>query len=231
VRPGEVSRAHCGVLLLDEFPLLRTDVIDALRQPLESGDVTIARGDDAVTYPARGLVVFAANPCPCGDYRADPGGNRCSCRETQRQDYRRRVRGPITDRIDITRHLEPLKPHDERDRWARSEPSAVVRERVTGARARQEERYAGRSWRLNGHAPGPALTQEWPLTPEAQAVVDDRMYDGKLSRRGAIRVHRMAWTVADLRGAEAPSVADAHTALRLRTGEPLLSSVLRRAAS
>jgi magnesium chelatase family protein len=230
VRPGEVSRAHCGVLLLDEFPLLRTDVIDALRQPLESGDVTIARADDAVTYPARGLVVFAANPCPCGDYRAG-GGNRCSCRETQRQDYRRRVRGPITDRIDITRHLEPLLPHDERDVWARPEPSVVVRERVTAARARQAERYAGRSWRLNGQAPGPALAQQWPLSPEAQQVIDDRLYAGKLSRRGAIRAHRIAWTVADLRGAEAPSVADAGTALRLRTGEPLLASALRRAAS
>ena len=231
VRPGEVSRAHCGVLLLDEFPLLRTDVIDALRQPLESGDVTIARGEDVVTYPARGLVVFAANPCPCGDYRADAGGNRCSCRETQRQDYRRRVRGPITDRIDITRHLEPLKPHDEHDRWARPEVSAVVRGRVAAARARQEERYAGRSWRLNGQAPGPALAQEWPLPVEAQAVIDDRMYAGRLSRRGATRVHRLAWTVADLRGADAPSVSDTSTALRLRTGEPLLSAALRREAS
>jgi len=231
VRPGEVSRAHCGVLLLDEFPLLRTDVIDALRQPLESGDVTIARGDDAVTYPARGLFVFAANPCPCGDYQAEASGNRCTCRETQRQDYRRRVRGPITDRIDITRHLEPLKPHDERDRWARPESSAEVRERVALARARQADRYGGRSWRLNGQAPGPALAQEWPLSPEAQAAVDQRMYDGTLSRRGATRVHRIAWTVADLRGAPEPSVADTRTALRLRTGEPLLAAALRREAS
>jgi len=231
VRPGEVSRAHCGVLLLDEFPLLRTDVIDALRQPLESGDVTIARGDDAVTYPARGLVVFAANPCPCGDYRVEAGANRCSCRETQRKDYIRRVRGPITDRIDITRHLEPLQPHDARDRWARPESSAAVRERVAAARDRQAVRYAGRSWRLNGQAPGPALAQDWPLSPEAQKVVDDRMYDGRLSRRGAIRVHRMAWTIADLRGVDRPSTDDTRTALRLRTGEPLLSSALRRAAS
>ncbi|QBR94087.1 YifB family Mg chelatase-like AAA ATPase [Nocardioides euryhalodurans] len=231
VRPGEVSRSHCGVLLLDEFPLLRTDVIDALRQPLESGDVTLARGDDVVTYPARGLVVFAANPCPCGDYRPDARANGCTCREVQRQDYRRRVRGPITDRIDITRHLEPLKPHDERDRWASPEPSAVVRARVAAARARQEVRYAGRSWRLNGQAPGPVLAQEWPLSSEAQAVIDDRMYAGRLSRRGATRVHRLAWTVADLRGAAAPTAADADTALRLREGDPLLSAALRREAS
>ncbi|QZY28119.1 YifB family Mg chelatase-like AAA ATPase [Nocardioides coralli] len=231
VRPGEISRAHCGVLLLDEFPLLRTDVIDALRQPLESGEVTIARGDDTVTYPARGLVVFAANPCPCGDYRPTAGGNRCTCREVQRQDYRRRVRGPITDRIDITRHLEPLQPHDARDRFAAPESSSTVRARVTTARTRQAERFAGRGWRLNGQTPGPALTKEWPLTAEAQAVIDDQMYRGLLSRRGATRVHRMAWTVADLRGAPTPSVADARTALLLRTGEPLGSETLRRVAS
>lgn len=231
VRPGEVSRAHCGVLLLDEFPLLRTDVIDALRQPLESGEVTIARGDESVTYPARGMVVFAANPCPCGDYHADAGRNRCVCTETRRRDYQHRVRGPITDRIDITRHLEPLRPHDERDPWSTPEPSAVVRERVTAARRRQAERYADRPWRLNGQTPGHVLAKEWPLTAEAQRVIDDEMYRGRLSRRGATRVHRLAWTVADLRGADTPSVADTTAALALRLGQPLLASALRRAAS
>ena len=231
VRPGAVSRAHCGVLLLDEFPLLRTDVIDALRQPLESGEVTIARGDEAVTYPARGMVVFAANPCPCGDYRAHPGGNRCTCPERQRRDYLRRVRGPITDRIDITRHLEPLQPHDERDRFDEPESSAAVRERVAAARARQLERYAGRGWGLNGQTPGPALAKEWPLPGDAQDVIDVRVYKGQLSRRGATRVHRLAWTIADLGGAGEPSVSDTSTALRLRTGEPLLGSALRRVAS
>lgn len=218
-------------MLLDEFPLLRTDVIDALRQPLESGEVTIARAEDSATFPARSMVVFAANPCPCGEYRADVGENRCTCLEVKRRDYLNRVGGPITDRIDITRHLEPLKPHDMTDRWATPESSRVVRERVTAARARQVERYAGCGWTLNGQTPGPQLTRDWPLTREAQRVIDDRMYAGKLSRRGATRVHRLAWTVADLRGAAAPNVDDAVTALALRQGGPLLASVLRRAAS
>lgn len=231
VRPGEVSRAHCGVLLLDEFPLLRTDVIDALRQPLESGDVTIARGDEAVTYPARGMVVFAANPCPCGDFRTDARTNHCTCLERQRRDYQRRVRGPITDRIDITRHLQPLQPHDQRDRFAAPESSEQVRQRVTAARMRQAERYAGRSWSLNGQNPGPSLTKEWPLSRDAQDLVDDRLYKGQLSRRGATRVHRLAWTIADLRGAATPTAADADTALRLRVGEPLEAAALRRRAS
>ena len=231
VRPGEISRAHCGVLLLDEFPLLRTDVIDALRQPLESGEVTIARGDESVSFPARGMVVFAANPCPCGEYRADAGANRCQCREVQRRDYLNRVRGPISDRIDITRHLEPVRPHDERDPGVRPETSATVRERVAAARERQAIRHAGRSWRLNGHVPGHVLQAELALSDEGQRLVDDVMYAGHLSRRGATRVHRIAWTLADLRGASTPSVADVDTALRLRQGAPLLASAVRRVAS
>ena len=231
VRPGEVSRAHCGVLLLDEFPLLRTDVIDALRQPLESGEVTIARGEESVTFPARGIVAFAANPCPCGDYRADARENRCTCPEKHRRDYLRRVRGPITDRIDITRHLLPLRPHDQRDRWAVPESSATVRRRVVEARARQTVRYADRGWRLNAHVPGPTLLREWPLSSAAQRVVDDGMYHGALSRRGATRVHRLAWTVADLAGADQPSVEHTQTALALRQGEPLLAAAVRRAVS
>jgi magnesium chelatase family protein len=227
VRPGEISRAHCGVLLLDEFPLLRTDVIDSLRQPLESGEVTIARGDESVLFPARGMVVFAANPCPCGDYAADARHNRCLCGEKQRRDYRHRVRGPITDRIDITRHLEPLRPHDAHDPWSRPESSSVVRERVAAARERQAARYEGRGWRLNGQVPGPVLSQEWPLPREAQRLLDGTMYGGKLSRRGATRVHRLAWSLADLRGATSPTVDDADTALRLRSGDPLLAEVLR----
>ena len=227
VRPGEISRAHCGVLLLDEFPLLRTDVIDSLRQPLESGEVTIARGDESVTFPARGMVVFAANPCPCGEYVADASQNRCLCGERQRREYMQRIRGPITDRIDITRHLEPLRPHDANDRFARPESSTEVRERVTEARERQAARYQDRGWRLNGQVPGPVLTKEWPLPRAAQRLVDARMYAGKLSRRGATRVHRLAWTLADLRGAAPPTADDAETALALRSGEPLLAAVLR----
>ena len=231
VRPGELSRAHCGVLLLDEFPLLRTDVIDALRQPLESGEVTIARGDESVTFPARGMVVLAANPSPCGDYRADARDNRCTCREVQRRDYLSRVRGPISDRIDITRHLEPARPHDQRDTLVRPEPSVTVRARVSAARERQAARHDGRSWRLNGQVPGQVLQNEMPLSAQGQRKVDDEMYGGRLSRRGATRVHRIAWTLADLRGADGPSVADVETALQLRQGHPLGSAALRRAAS
>ena len=228
VRPGEVSRAHCGVLFLDEFPLFRSDVIEALRQPLESGEVTVARRDESVTLPARGMVVLACNPCPCGDYSGDVRANRCTCKEVQRRDYRNKVTGPVADRVDIVRHLPALRRRDSVADRELPETSAQVRLRVEAARARQAERYAEEGWRLNGHAPGPLLRDRWPLTKPGQRLVDDQLYTGRLSRRGATRVHRLAWTVADLRGLPHPGLAEVDTALRLRTGDPLLLSSLER---
>jgi magnesium chelatase family protein len=144
----------------------------------------------------------------------------------QRRDYRARVGGPVTDRIDIVRHLEPLRPHQERDRFAVNESTATVRARVERARARQEVRFRGCSWRLNGHAPGPALRARWPLPDAAQRLVDAELYEGRLSRRGVVRVHRLAWTVADLHEVDRPGVAEVDVALRLRKGDPLMLATL-----
>ncbi|MFN8194788.1 MAG: YifB family Mg chelatase-like AAA ATPase [Nocardioidaceae bacterium] len=228
VRPGEISRAHCGVLFLDEFPLFHADVIEALRQPLESGEVTIARGRESATFPARGMMLLAANPCPCGNYHPSARDNRCTCTEVKRRDYRSRLSGPIVDRIDIVRHLRPIGGHERRDRFATPEPSAPVRARVAEARQRQERRFEGRAWRLNGQAPGPVLYEEFPLTDRGQTLVDDLVYTAKLSRRGATRVHRLAWTVADLRGLDRPDGDEVDVALRLRQGEALTLTTLRR---
>ncbi|MBS44900.1 MAG: magnesium chelatase [Nocardioides sp.] len=239
VRPGEISRAHTGVLLLDEFPLLRSDVLEALRQPLEGGDITVARRDESVTLPARCLLVLACNPCPCGSYgvRPTPGvrATACTCRSQQLRDYRAKLSGPLADRVDITRHVTAVRPHDRAG--APPETSTQVRSRVAAARDRQRERYDGLPWRLNAHVPGPALKDRWPLAPEARDALDRATYDGTLSGRGAVRVHRLAWTVADLRAARAgvapgdgstdgPTASDLDVAVRLRTGDPLLSSTL-----
>lgn len=226
VRPGEISRAHCGVLFLDEFPLFRSDVLEALRQPLESGDVTIARQEELVTLPARGMLVLASNPCPCGEYHAKASVNRCTCSEKVRRDYRNKITGPLSDRIDIVRHVAPLMPHESADRFATLERSEQVKARVAAARLRQAERYVERSWRLNAHAPGPLLRERWPLEPAGQRLVDDQLFAGKLSSRGAVRVHRLAWTVADLAAVRtgrdvSPGADEVHLALGLRTGEPL----------
>jgi magnesium chelatase family protein len=231
VRPGEISRAHCGVLFLDEFPLFRTDVIEALRQPLESGEVTIARGEESATYPARGMVVVACNPCPCGGYAGGLGGNQCSCDEPKRRHYQRRVTGPVQDRIDIVRHVLPPRGSTHRLPGEVNERSVDVRARVSAARDRQRERFAGRGWRLNSHVPSAALAAQWPLPDAARRLLETELYAGRLSRRGAVRAHRLAWTVADVRGADVPDEEDVDTALRLRTGEPLQVGALGRRAS
>lgn len=231
VRPGEISRAHAGVLFLDEWPLFRSDVIEALRQPLESGEVTIARQEESVTLPARGLVVLACNPCPCGNYRSTAAGNQCTCKEVSRREYRRKIEGPVADRVDITRHVEPVGPGEAGDRFTLVESSGEVRARVAAARARQRRRYAGCSWRLNGQAPGPLLRERWPLPEEIQRGLDELVYKGRLTRRGAVRVHRLAWTVADLVSVRSgldhhPSAEEVDVAVRLRTGDPLLLATL-----
>lgn len=221
VRPGEVSRAHTGALFLDEFPLFSSDIIDALRQPLESGEITIARGEESATFPARAMLVFACNPCPCGEYHPANRDHLCVCAEVKRREYRKKISGPIADRIDITRHVEPVRPHEMHDPLARPESSASIRERVAAARARQATRYADTPWRVNADVPGPVLRELWPLTDDADQALTERVYAGRLTRRGATRVHRLAWTVADLSDAAGPGTRELEIALCLRLGEPL----------
>ena len=210
------------MLLLDEFPLFAADILDALRQPLEAGEVTIARGEETATYPARGMFVLACNPCPCGNFTTDPSSDRCSCLEVQRRDYRRKLGGPVMDRIDITRQVRPV-PGSTR--------------RTTRCAAPSPRRWCGRGSPRRGgcsssgtpacrggstdRPPGPLLREEWPLSLPAAALLDTEMYAGRLTRRGATRVHRVAWTVADLRGVDQPGQDELRVALRLRSGEPL----------
>ena len=231
VRPGEVSRAHCGVVFLDEFPLFSSDIIEALRQPLESGEITIGRGEASATYPARGMFVFACNPCPCGNYRTSVHLSTCDCPEVQRRTYRRRIAGPMADRIDITRHVEPVGPADGLDPVLAPESSGVVRARVAAAREIQRVRFTGLPWRTNAQAPGPILSERWPMTPEAVRELDRELHLARVTRRGATRVHRLAWTVADLHGVGVPGLDELDVALRLRLGEPLLLSTLSRPRS
>lgn len=221
VHPGEISRALHGVLFLDEFPLFNSDIIDALRQPLESGEVTIARGGEVATFPARTMIVLACNPCPCGDYHPDARQDRCTCAETRRRQYRGRMSAPVVDRIDIVRYVVPMRPHERRDPLSSPEPTSAVRERVESARRRQADRYADTAWRLNADVPGPVLTRQWPLDDAGAELLDDHLCRNAITQRGATRVHRLAWTVADLRGASRPGERDVEIALLLRAGEPL----------
>lgn len=228
VRPGEVSRALHGVLFLDEFPLFALDIIDALRQPLESGEVTIARGDEVATFPARTMVVLAANPCPCGDYHPDARESRCTCSEVRRRSYRDRIAAPVLDRVDVLRHLRPVRPHEMHDPLAVSEPSSSVRERVAAARRRQASRYAGTPWRVNADVPGPELAASWPLAGEGTRTLAAALRGGRVTRRGAARVHRLAWTIADLDGDGPPGRDTVELALALRGGDPVPAAALSR---
>jgi magnesium chelatase family protein len=175
------------------------------------------------------MVVLACNPCPCGDYHPHAGKNGCDCSEVARREYRRKLTGPLIDRIDITRHLVPVSAHEVNDPLARPETSAMVRDRVAAARARQASRYAQESWRLNSQVPGPALRSHYPVAPAGQRLIDEQVYSGRLSRRGATRVHRVAWTIADLWEVDRPATAHVQAALELRLGLPLPVSALRRA--
>lgn len=218
VRPGQVSLAHHGVLFLDEFPHFRSDVIEAMRQPLESGEVTIARGEECATYPARSLVVLAANPCPCGNFHGLSGGA-CECNDVQRAHYRRKLTGPILDRVDIWMEVRP-QGRGRGGPWREPpESSADVRARVLEARHRQAHRYRDCSWQLNASCPGAVLAERWPLEPEGQHLIDRELATGTLTRRGLTRVQRLAWTVADCAGVSRPGSREAEIALALRSDD------------
>lgn len=215
-RVGLVTAAHRGVLFLDEAPEFATNVLDALRQPLESGTVAIARAGFSVVLPARFQLVLAANPCPCG--QAFDRHGRCTCSPTQRRRYLGRLSGPLMDRIDVRVVVETPAPHEiALSTSAPAESSATVAARVAAARERQAQRYRGTPWRLNAEVPGPVIRRDWPLPPAIARRFDGLLRDlERPSARGIDRMLRLAWTCADLAGRDAPEEQDLAIAMRLR---------------
>lgn len=209
-RPGAASRAHRGVLFLDEAPEFTTAVLQTLRQPLEHGELVLHRAAGAARYPAQFQLVLAANPCPCG--MAVGKGLDCTCRPEQRRRYLGKLSGPLLDRVDLQVELQPSRATDQV-----GEPTSRVAQRVAAARDAQAARFSGLPWRTCAQAPGAWLRER--LGPDRALVSDlDRAVDrGSLSRRGADRVLRVAWTLADLAGRPAPGRADVGRALALRT--------------
>ena len=214
--PGAVSRAHRGVLFLDEVPEFQSRALEALRVPLESGRVVLARANAQATYPASFQLILAANPCPCGN--AGSRGGNCRCTPMAVRRYGERVSGPILDRIDIHQRLTPMSRAYLRAVGAAVEPSAAVAERVREARVRQAARLGVHGWRTNGEIPGPALRRVLPA-PHGLDLLEEAVRLGSLSARGVDKVLRVAWTIADLGGAEVPSRGHVRTALALRRGE------------
>lgn len=206
MRPGEISCAHNGVLLLDEMGEFSAAVLDALRQPLEEGVVRVCRARSAVTFPARFLLVAAMNPCPCGD--GGPPGS-CRCSDAARARYARRLSGPLLDRFDLRIPIARAEPGDLLGGLS-GEASSVVAGRVAEARALAAER----GLRANADLPARRLDELAPLSSPARRVLEWRLRSGALSARGLHRVRRVARTLADLDGA--PSlVGEEHVCMAL----------------
>ena len=198
-RPGEVSLAHLGVLFLDELPEFQRAVLDSLRQPLETGEVVVARANAHVTYPARVQLIAAMNPCRCG-HLGDPA-LACSRAPRCAQDYQAKVSGPLLDRIDLHIEVPPVSAADLALPTP-SETSADVAARVAAARAIQQARYDGQSWRTNAEVNGKALEAVATPDPDGQRLLTDAATTMKLTARGYHRVLRVARTLADLAGAD-----------------------------
>jgi magnesium chelatase family protein len=198
-KPGEVSLSHNGVLFLDELPEFKRNVLEALRQPLEDGQVTISRAVTSLTYPASLMLVAAMNPCKCG-FHGDPF-HQCLCTPHQIQTYRSKVSGPLMDRIDI--HIEvPAIKFNEISSDTLGEPSAGIRERVTRARSAQQKRFKSDGIYANAHMKPRHIRKYCRIDEECQALMERAMNHLGLSARAYNRILKVARTIADLEGSE-----------------------------
>ncbi|QJQ95484.1 MULTISPECIES: YifB family Mg chelatase-like AAA ATPase [Halomonadaceae] len=215
-RPGEISLAHHGVLFLDELPEFSRSVLEVMREPMESGTISISRANHQRRYPARFQLVAAMNPCPCG-HLGDPR-KRCSCSPAQIQRYQARLSGPLLDRIDLQVEVPALPPEQLTSQQA-GESSSVVRERVLAARAIQARRGA-----LNAHLPGRELESACALDSATRTWLASVLERLNLSARAYHRVLRVALTLADLAGEAQPGRAHLMEAIGYRQLDRMLKS-------
>ncbi len=218
IRPGAASLAHRGCLFLDEAPEFGRDVLDALRQPLESGYVVIARSGVTARFPARFTLVLAANPCPC----AKGAGPRaaCECTPAARRRYLARLSGPLLDRVDVKVEFLPVSRGELLSDAAFAEPSAIVAARVAAARQRAAHRLRDTPWRLNAEIPGSEISRRFRPAQGALRPLERAMDLGQISARGVHRVLRVAWTLADLAALPRPTAEQTSHALGLWLGVP-----------
>lgn len=210
-KPGAISTAHNGVLMLDEACEFATDRLEALRTALEEGEIRLARRDGVVRYPARFQLVLATNPCPC----APPRDFDCTCTPIAKRRYMARLSGPLLDRVDLRVRMRPITAMS-RANLTPPEPTATVRARVLRARQRAVDRWKRYGWMTNAQAPGPTLRREFGLPRSTTAVLDRGLDTGAVTARGADRCLRVSWTLADLADEDLPSSDHVAAALEFR---------------
>lgn len=212
-KPGEISLAHNGVLFLDELPEFHKDVLEALRQPLEEGEVHITRSAASETFPSRFMLVCAMNPCKCGWY-GQPG-DRCRCTPQEVRRYLGKLSGPLLDRIDLYVEV-PALTFDELSRKPQAESSAVIKERVNAARAVQARRFGPDGPDCNAHMSSVEIQRYCPLDEPSRAVMEGAFQRMGLTARSYDRILRVARTIADLDGADSIQVCHLAEAIQYR---------------
>ncbi len=215
-RPGEVTLSHNGVLFLDELPEFSRMALEVLRQPLEDGIVTISRVQASLTFPAAFILVSAENPCPCGFYGEMDGVHECTCRASDIERYRKKLSGPLLDRIDIQIHVPRLN-YGEMRAQIPTEDSATIRARVTKARRLQQSRLKGTGLHCNAHMGHKEIKQFCCMDEQAEQLLEKYFVGLGLSARSHDRIVKVAQTIADLE--KAPIITGKHLveAIQLRT--------------
>lgn len=218
VRPGEISLAHGGVLFLDELPEYKRSTLEALRQPLEDGRITVSRAGGTFTFPARFMLCASMNPCPCGNYGS--ADKVCTCSPAEIRRYRKKISGPLLDRIDLQVEVDNV-PYDALTSAQQQEDSAAVRERVNVARSIQNVRFEGDDIRTNAEMGERELASFCRLSAEGEGILRAAFERMKLSARARSRILKVARTIADLAACEEILPAHVYEAVSYRLGDSL----------
>jgi magnesium chelatase family protein len=214
-KPGEVTLSHNGVLFLDEFPEISRSALEVLRQPLEDGEVSIARVQASLRYPARFILIAAMNPCPCG-YQGDPA-RECTCGLADIERYRKRLSGPLLDRIDLQVHVPRMEYKEIKGSEQPPERSSAIRARVQAARERQLSRLKGKNIYCNAHMGHREIKNHCALARDAEKLLEKAFDSLSLSARSYDRIIKVAQTISDLDGAASIESRHLAEAVQLRT--------------
>jgi len=212
IRPGACSLAHRGVLFIDEAPECSAGVLDSLRQPLESGAITISRATGNLTFPAQFILVLAANPCPCGKFTGR--GRACTCTSIQIRRYLNKLSGPLLDRIDLKVQVDSVSRMELAEN--ENESSATIRARVIRARELAAKRFAREPWKFNSEIPARALRTTYKPDRKALNFLHDQLDREVITARGLHKIMRTSWTIADLKGIPIPTIDEVQESFQLR---------------